>query len=94
MKRYFYQVPQHVSYYEAAALFQYMATGEPEKTQFLDKRNQLIFDVLEHLQQQVGRVGTRQFIQYLTEHDLLNAAGGLDYVQKVFNSLEPLEAVC
>jgi replicative DNA helicase len=94
MKRCFYQVPAHVSYAEAAELYRYMATGETAKTEFLDKRNQLIFDVLEHLIKQVGRVGTEQFCQYLTEHDLLNAAGGLPYVQKIFNYLEPLEAVC
>jgi len=94
MKRCFFQVPPHVSSIEAAELYRFMATGETTKTEFLDKRNQLIFDVLEHLIQQAGRVGTRQFCQYLIENDLLNAAGGLDYVKKIFCSLEPLEAVC
>jgi len=93
-KHYFYQVPSHVSNAEAAELYRFMATGETEKTEYLDKRNQLIFDNLKNLIQQIGRVGTQQFCQYLTDQNLLNAAGGLAYVHKVFDSLEPMEAVC
>ena len=91
-KRYFYQVPSHVSVVEAAALYDYMAKGETDKTEYLDKRNQCIFDSLEHLTGQIGRVGTQELAAYLTDQQLLEKAGGLGYLQKVFSSLEPIEA--
>jgi len=94
MKRYFFQVPAHVSYAEAAALYEFMAKGETTKTEYLDKRNQQIFDSLETLIQQEGLVGTRRLCEFMDEYSLLSAAGGLAYVKKVFNHLEPLEAVC
>ena len=94
MKKYFYQVPIHVSTMEAAELYEYMATGEATRIEYLDKRNQIIFDSLEHLTCQLGRVGTQDLIQYLTEYRLLENVGGLTYVQRVFNSLEPEEAIC
>ena len=93
-KRYYYQVPVHVANAEAAALYEFMATGEETKKDYLDERNQIIHDNLEHLINVSGRVGTQEFIQYLTEYKVLENAGGLSYVQKVFNSLEPMEAIC
>ena len=93
MKRYFYKVPPHVAASEAAELYRYMALGATDKTEYLDKRNQCIFNSLENLMQQIGRVGTRELIQYLNEQELLNAVGGVGYVTKVFNGLEPMEAV-
>ena len=91
--RYFYEVPAHVAAAEAAMLYELMATGETTKTDYLDKKNQFIFDNLSHLMEQVGRVGTQQFTAYLTDQNLLNAAGGLGYIQKVFNCLEPQEVI-
>jgi replicative DNA helicase len=93
-KRYFYQVPSHVALVEAAQLYDFMATGETTKTEYRDKRHQCIFYNLQHLLGQIGRMGTQQLAAYLTEQNLLNAAGGLGYIQKVFDSLEPAEAVC
>ena len=92
MKRYYYEIPPHVAMNEAAELYRYMALGVSAKTEYLDKRHQTIFNNLEYLQGQIGRVGTQDLAAYLAEHNLLNAAGGLSYVQKVFNSLEPMEA--
>jgi len=91
-KRYFYSVPTHVQIYEAAELFNFMASGEATKTEYIDRRNQCIFDNLERLMQQIGRVGTQELVSYLSDQNLLNTAGGGDYVKKVFNSLEPEEA--
>jgi hypothetical protein len=65
-----------------------MATGEARKTKFLDKRNQIIFNNLEHLKCQLGEVGTRELITYLAEYNLLEAAGGSIYIEKVFDNLE------
>lgn len=93
-RRYFYKVPAHVSYAEAAELYSLMATGETTKTDYLDKRNQLIFEHLSRLMEMIGSVGTQQFTAYLTEQNLLIAAGGSGYIQKVFGCLEPEEAVC
>jgi len=100
-KRYFYEVPAHVSYAEAAALYRFMATGETEKTEFLKKENQIIFDTLQTLLQPDGRgitrscIGTRELIEYLDSTHTLDAAGGLAYINKIFGSLEPvLGAVC
>jgi len=92
-KRYFYSVPSHVALCEAAELYNFMASGEATKTNYLDKRHQCIFNNLESLMQQIGRVGTQELVSYLNEQNLLNAAGGLGYVQKIFNCLEPMEAV-
>jgi len=91
VKRNFYQVPAHVAAAEAAALYEFMATGEPEKTQFLDEKNQILFDSLENLMAQAGRVGTEQLCQYLIEMNLLDSVGDLAYVKKVFACLEPAE---
>jgi hypothetical protein len=97
-KRYFYQVPAHVSTAEAAALYEFMATLEPNKTKFLDKCNQCIFDVLNDLTIGIDGyryfIGTQELIHHLSDNDFLEKAGGLAYVQKVFNSLEPMGAVC
>jgi hypothetical protein len=95
-KRYFFEVPSHVAMVEAAALYNFMALGETTKTEYLDKRHQYIFSNLENLMEQVGTgcVGTQELCAYLSEQNLLNAAGGLAYVQKIFNCLEPMEVVC
>jgi hypothetical protein len=93
-KRYFFQVPNHVSTVEAANLFEFMATGETNKTEYLDERNQIIHDNLELLINQIGRIGTQDLVSYLTEYKLLDIAGGTDYVKKVFNCLELEEAIC
>ncbi|MCL2185255.1 MAG: hypothetical protein FWB86_05290 [Treponema sp.] len=93
-KRYYYDVPNHVTISEAADLYRTMATGIVTKTDYLDEKNQIIFDTLIHLTTQCGFIGTKELIAYLTEFKVLEAAGGLAYVQKVFNGLEPAEALC
>jgi hypothetical protein len=91
VKLYHYDVPSHVATCEAAALYEFMARGKTEKREYLDRRNQCLFDSLEHLIQMLGRIGTQELVSYLSDQELLNTAGGLSYVQKVFNHLEPLE---
>ena len=93
MTRHFYTVPSHVAMVEAYELFCYMATGETKKTEYLDPRHQCIFNILENLLRQIGRVGTQQLVADLSRQHLLEKAGGLAYVQKVFNCLETMEAV-
>ena len=91
MKRYFFKIPAHVAMYEAAALYDLMARGECDRSKFLDERHQLFFDTLTHLHKQTGMTGTQELVEYLREHGLLESAGGIAYVQKVFNCLEPAE---
>jgi len=94
----YFEVPSHVSIAEAASLYRFMATQQPSQTKFLDKRNQFIFDELNCYMKDAwgGRryVGTHEFIMRLTESELLEKAGGIGYVQKVFNGLEPEEVYC
>jgi replicative DNA helicase len=93
MKQYFYEVPDHVSVTEAAALYEYMATGKTKKTEYLKEKNQVIYNQIENLNQKNGRIGTQQLINHLTEYNLLDNCGGLSYIQKVFNGLEPEELI-
>jgi hypothetical protein len=57
----------------------------------LDKRNQILFDNLSHLQEQIGMTGTQQLILFLQSQNQIEAAGGVEYVRKVFDGLEPAE---
>jgi len=90
MKRFFI-TPNAVAVVETAALFRLMATGESDMKDFLDKKNQILFDNLSHLQEQIGQVGTQQLISYLNEQNLIEDAGGESYVKKIFCGLEPAE---
>jgi hypothetical protein len=65
-----------------------MAYGECLIKIFLDKRNQILFDNLTHLQKQIGSVGMEEFISYLTELNLIKDVGGEFYVKKIFYGLE------
>ena len=94
MIRNFFQVPNHVLTMETAFLFEFMATGKTIKKEYLDKRNQIIYDNLDHLINQNGRIGTKEFVSYLTEYNLLETAGGIDYINKVFDSFEIEGAIC
>jgi hypothetical protein len=91
MKRYFFKVPAHVAMIEAAALFDLMALGECDRSEFLDQRHHTLYGCLVHLQRQNGMTGTQELVCYLREHGLLEVAGGIAYVQKVFGCLEPAE---
>jgi len=91
MKKKFFKPPAHVLNNEAAALYEQMALGSAIKSQFLDRRNQIIFDTLIDLQKQTYCPGSEELIAYLAESNLLEAVGGIDYVQKVFCGLEPSE---
>jgi len=54
---------------------------------FTDKRHEVIYSHLEHLQGQVFKPTTEQLIQYLTEYRLLGQAGGARYVRAVFRGI-------
>lgn len=92
----FNKVPAHTMNIEADALTRFMATLELPKISFLYKPNQLIFSVLDALQQgRHGRsfVGTTELITALKEGpcSINLIPGGEGYVRKVFGDLEPLE---
>jgi replicative DNA helicase len=89
MKVNYFDVPITVAYAEAADLYRLMAIGDCRRKTFLDKRHQILFNNLTTLQQQIGIVGTNQLIQYLSEYRKIDEAGGVAYVKKVFNNLEP-----
>jgi len=91
MKHIFFVVPKNVEYVEAADLFRLMAIGESDRKVFLDRKHQILFDHLTHLQEQVGPAGTELLIQSLTDEGRIDDAGGIAYVKKVFNGLEPSE---
>jgi replicative DNA helicase len=91
MKRYYFKIPTTVAVVETAALYRFMATGESDVKEFLDKRHQILFDNLTHLQKQIGMTGTQQLITFLQSQNILEAAGGTEYIKKVFDCLEPTE---
>jgi len=91
MKRYYFKIPTAVAVVETAALYRLMATGESDLKYFLSKKNQILFDNLTHLQEQIGITGTQQLITFLQSQNMLEAAGGTEYVKKVFDCLEPAE---
>lgn len=88
MKRNYFDVPVNVAHAEAADLYRLMAIGECERNTFLDKRHQILFDYLTHLQEQIGITGTEQLIHILTDERKIDEAGGEAYIKKVFNNLE------
>jgi hypothetical protein len=91
MKRYYFKISPQESVFEESQLYRFMAYGESLTKIFLDKRNQILFDHLSHLQEQIGPVGTQQLISYLIEQNLITEAGGESYVKKIFYGLEPSE---
>jgi hypothetical protein len=92
MKQPFFNVHSFISQIEPYFLFRLMAIGESPIKEFLDKRNQILFDTLTHLQKQNGLTGTHELCRYLASQNQLEAAGGLVYIQKVFASFEPEES--
>jgi replicative DNA helicase len=90
MKNYFRISPQE-SVFEDSQLYRLMAYGETLTKIFFDRRNQVIFNNLSHLQEQIGLVGMEQFISYLKEQRLLEDAGGENYINKIFCGLEPAQ---
>jgi hypothetical protein len=91
MKRYYFKTPAAVAVVETAALFRLMATGESDLKIYLNEKHQILFNNLTHLQEQIGMTGTQQLITYLQSQNMLEAAGGTEYVKKVFDCLEPAE---
>ena len=85
-------IPYHVGSYEAAQLYYYMVTGKTSQKEYQDERNQIIHDMIEHLLGQVLEIGTSILIDSLTSDNLLEAAGDIAYIEKVFNNYEPMEA--
>ena len=86
-------VPPHVALTEAAALFEFMVTKKTTRTEFLYKRHKIIFDALEWISRDRYFIGTRELIDYLTDEQQLNEAGGEAYIKKIFAGFEPAEAV-
>jgi len=91
MKRYYFKISPQESVFEESQLYRFMAYGESLTKIFLDKRNQIIFDNLSHLQEQIGPVGSQQLISYMIEQNLIEEAGGESYIRKIFCGLEPAE---
>jgi len=84
-----FKPPSHIPIHEAYSLYHHMVTGQPTQQKYLDQRHQIIHKAIEWMYE-IGwatNMSTMSLISYLFEENLLEAAGGEAYINKIFGDL-------